>query len=398
MENATLSLTTKRRNVSMIALNVVSALAQFGQYGLGVTLIPMGLKVRNASVETIGFTSAAFWVGMLLGLLVAGHLTRKFGYRTTLILGMVLSAVSFMIMPLMDWQRWFLPASIIGFGLGLRWIALETWLYNLVPADARGRVVGAHESLLAFTAILGPLLITSIDVISPDAFWIAATVILLGLSALPLVSTVSTQSDALPTKQGIKLSNTLKFWLGFGALVAGLGGYVEASLLAFMPVYSADIGFTPANTAFLLTLFQVGAMAFQYPVGWMADHYGLLKTTQLCTVIAIFSLLFAIGFSYQLAMLSITIFFMGGAIASTLSLGLIWAIHHNAGAEITYKVRQVSIVYTTLSAAGPLMTGLIISQTSSHSLFWQQLAVMLILFIVFIQPSKATLQNTTNAS
>ena len=378
-------LTSKRRSISIIALNFVSALAQFGQYGLGITLIPIGLKARNASVESIGFTSAAFWVGMLVGLLLAGHLTRKFGYRLTLVFGICLSAMSFACMPLMHWPLWFIPAALIGFGLGLRWIALETWLYNLVPTDARGRVVGIHESLLAFSAILGPLLIVSMDALKPGAFWLAAAVMMLALLLVPFAITVSTKQAESPAKQPFELSTTLKFWLGFGAIVAGLGGYVEGSLMAFIPVYIADIGYTPSNAALLLTLFQTGAMCFQFPVGWLTDHHGLFKTTKLCAAIAILSLIFTIAFGHQLSMLSIAAFIMGGSIASTLSLGIIWAIHNNVGDEITYKVRQVSIVYTTLSAAGPMVTGLIISRTSSVSLFWQQLIIMLILMLLIHQ-------------
>lgn len=391
MENLnSATLPSKRRNVSIVALNFISALAQFGQYGLGVTLIPIGLKARNASVESIGFTSSAFWIGMLIGLMFASHLTRNFGYRMTLLIGIALSALSFVFMPMIDWQFWFLPAWLIGFGLGLRWIALETWLYMLVPINARGRVVGLHESLLAFSAVLGPLLIVSVDAIRPDAFWIAATVMLIGLIVLPLVNTVSAQSETISTQPSFQLSSTLKFWFGFGALVAGLGGYVEGSLLAFIPVHIAEIGYTAANAAFLLTLFQAGAMVFQFPIGWMADHHGLLKTTQLCTAIAIASLLFCLGFGSHLLMLSIAAFLMGGSIASTLSLGIIWAVQNNNGTGISYKVRQVSIVYTTFSAAGPFITGLVISQTTGIStLFWQQLAVMLILVIVLIKQSKS---------
>ena len=382
VNNPPSNISARHRSISIIALNFVSALAQFGQYGLGVTLIPIGLKARNASVESIGFTSAAFWVGMLVGLLLAGHLARQFGYRLTLVIGICLSAISFALMPLIDWPLWFIPAALIGFGLGLRWIALETWLYNLVPTDARGRIVGVHESLLAFSAILGPLLIVSMDTVKPDAFWVASAVIMLALAVIPFALTVAINNQAQAASQSFSFSNSLKFWLGFGAIVAGLGGYVEGGLLAFIPVYIADIGYTPANAAFLLTLFQTGAMCFQYPMGWMADHHGLFKTTQLCVAIAIATLVFALAFGEQLAMLSIASFVLGGAVASTLSLGLIWAIHNNVGDEITNKVRQVSIVYTTLSAAGPLVTGFMISHTSSASLFWQQLAVMGLLMLL----------------
>lgn len=377
---------------SIIALNITSVLAQFGQYGLGTTLIPIALKARNASAESIGIASSALWLGMLIGLLIAGKLTRILGYKTTLILGVSLSALSFMTMPLMDWQLWAAPAALIGLGLGLRWIALETWLYQIIPAQARGRTIGMHESLLATAAFLGPLMMVTMDPIKPDAFWIAAAVMVCGFIPLQFAHTIPAHtleevSETAPiTKANVKLnaSKAMQYCLGFGAVVAGLGGYVEGSLLAFTPVYSADIGLSAADAAWLLTIFQIGAMAFQFPVGWLADHYGLLKTTRICAVIALSSLAAAITFNTQLPLLIIITFMLGGSIASTLSLGLIWAVHNNIGTTITSRVKQVSVTYTVLSAIGPLMTGFIINSTSSGTLFWQQLLLVLVL-IGFIQ-------------
>lgn len=372
---------------SIIALNITSILAQFGQYGLGTTLIPIALKARNASAESIGITSSALWFGMLIGLLIAGQLTRIWGYRTTLILGVSLSAVSFIVMPMMDWQLWAIPAALIGFGLGLRWIALETWLYRIIPAQARGRTIGIHESLLATAAFIGPLMMVTMDSIKPDAFRIAAAVMLCGFIPLQFAHSIpahtmqemSETGSTITTDVKLSISKTLQYWLGFGGVVAGLGGYVEGSLLAFIPDYTADIGLSASDAAWLLTIFQIGAMAFQFPVGWMADHYGLLKTTKICTVIALASLASAIVFNTQLSLLIIITFMLGGSIASTLSLGLIWAVHDNTGTTITNRVKQVSVTYTALSAIGPLVTGFIINSSSSSTLFWQQLLLVLVL-------------------
>lgn len=380
---------------SVIALNITSILAQFGQYGLGTTLIPIALKVRNASAESIGITSSALWFGMLIGLLIAGQLTRIWGYRATLILGVSLSALSFIVMPMMDWQLWAIPAALIGFGLGLRWIALETWLYRIIPAQARGRTIGIHESLLATAAFLGPLMMVTMDSIKPDAFWIAAGVMLCGFIPLQFAHSIpahtmeemSETGSAITTNVKFNISKTLQYWLGFGAVVAGLGGYVEGSLLAFTPVYTADIGLSAADAAWLLTIFQIGAMAFQFPVGWIADHNGLPKTTKICAVIALASLVSAIVFNTQLSALTIITFMLGGSIASTLSLGLIWAVHDNTGTTITNRVKQVSVTYTALSAIGPLITGFIINSSSSSTLFWQQLILVLVL-IGFVQLRK----------
>ncbi len=137
-----------QRTASIVALNAVSTLAQIGQFGLATTLLPIALEAKKAMPDFIGTASSAFWVGMLFGLLVAGKLTRQFGYRNTVILGLVVSALSFAFMPILDWHWWALPPAVIGFGMGLRWIANETWLYRLAPEHARGRVVGIHETLI----------------------------------------------------------------------------------------------------------------------------------------------------------------------------------------------------------------------------------------------------------
>ncbi len=327
-------------------------------------------------------TSAAFWIGMLVGLIIAGQLTRKLGFRMTLICGVGLSSLSFVLMPVIHWQFWALPAAAIGFGTGLRWIALETWLYSLVPDDARGRIVGIHETLLGIAAILGALLIVVIDAAKPDAFGIAAGVMLIGFIPLAFATTIDTHP-----KQESQIGHNLniKYWLGFGALVAGLGGYVEGSLLALLPVYSADIGLTAKDAAWLLTIFQVGAMTFQFPIGWMTDHYGLINTTKLCAAVALASLLFIISFGQSLNLLLIAIFIFGGVIAGTLSLGIIWAVQNNSGTALTQKVRLVSIVYTLLSATGPFVSGFVVGRVGSNSLFWQQLAVIFVLSIVLLK-------------
>jgi MFS family permease len=211
---------------------------------------------------------------------------------------------------------------------------------------------------------------------------------LLGLLPLIWVTTIAAHSEE--QAEGNVSHFSLKFWLGLGAIIAGLGGYMEASLLALLPVYMADLNFSAQDAAWLLTVFQMGAMLFQFPVGWMADHYGLLKTTRLCGYIAFVTFLVAILFAQMLSVLTVAIFILGGVIAATLSLGIIWAIHNNTGTQITFKVRQVSIVYTSLSAAGPLITGFVISHSSSATLFWQQLLVLLILLGVLYQRRSAS--------
>ncbi|MDI1361386.1 MFS transporter [Methylotenera sp.] len=402
----TAQLSDKRRNLSIVALNAVSTLSQIGQYGLGTTLLPIALVAKGATPEQIGITSSALWLGMLAGLLVTGQLIRALGYRITVILGLVISALSFAVMPWLDWQWWLIPAAAIGFGLGLRWIANETWLYRLAPAHARGRIIGIHETLISIAAILAPLIIVSVGAIKPTAFLMAATIIMLAIMPLFIAVTLSVTDSSQENNfkdSHLNLSKPIKqtiaFLMGFGALISGLGGWMEGSILAFLPVYSADIGLASSNVAWLLTILGIGATTCQFAIGWLADNKGLLWTAKLCTFAAFLAVLIAIIFEKNFLNLAVTMFILGGVGGGLLTLGIFWATltdttvtkASHSEVNLSNRVRQVSIVYTILSAAGPFVAGFVVSHAGSRSLFWQQLAIILVIAIVlFWQSHKNT--------
>jgi len=399
----TAQLSDKHRNLSIVALNAVSTLSQIGQYGLGTTLLPIALVAKGATPEQIGITSSALWLGMLAGLLVTGQLIRALGYRITVILGLVISALSFAVMPWLDWQWWLIPAAAIGFGLGLRWIANETWLYRLAPAHARGRIIGIHETLISIAAILAPLIIVSVGAIKPTAFLMAATIIMLAIIPLFIATTLSVTDG--PQDNNFKdshlnlskpIKQTIAFLMGFGALIAGLGGWMEGSILAFLPVYSADIGLVSSDVAWLLTILGIGATTCQFAIGWLADNKGLQWTAKLCTFAAFLAVLIAIIFDKSFLNLAVTMFILGGVGGGLLTLGIFWATLTDTTAtkanhselDLSNRVRQVSIVYTILSAAGPLVAGFVVSHAGSRSLFWQQLAIILVIAIVLFWQSR----------
>ena len=97
-----LNISDSRRLQSMVALHTVSMLAQIGQFALGSILLPIALEAKKVSPQVIGFTSAAFWLGMLAGLLVVGYSSQKIGYRNTVIVSLLMSAASIVMLPLFN--------------------------------------------------------------------------------------------------------------------------------------------------------------------------------------------------------------------------------------------------------------------------------------------------------
>jgi MFS family permease len=391
MTEDSLNITDNRRLRSMVALHAVSMLAQIGQFALGSILLPIALEAKKVSPEVIGFTSAAFWLGMLAGLLVVGYVSQKIGYRNTVIVGLLMSAASFIMLPLIDWRWWAVLSAAIGFGTGLRWIASETWLYRLAPVETRGRVVGIQETLIGLAQILGPLIIVLLGASKPSAFWAAAAIIMVGIFPLfiaiplPAGDTTATSKNLTATHLSQFSFKRVMLLLSYGGFIAGIGGWLEGSLIALLPVYNTDIGLLAADTAWLLTILGVGLMLFQYPVGWLADTKGVNWTAKLSALIGLAGILIAMIFGTHFFALAIALFLLGGVSGGLLTLGIVWATQRSKGAELSNSLRQVSITYTLLSAIGPLVAGFVVSYIGSDSLFWQQLVMIFVLAIVLLK-------------
>lgn len=403
------TLTPARRLRSLIALNAVSTLAQVGQYGLGTSLLPLALEARGLPAWQIGLASAAFWFGMLGGLLLAGRATRAWGYRRTVVLGMLLSAAAFLLTPTLPPAIWAAPAAAIGMGLGLRWIANETWLYRLAPAEARGRIVGLHETLIGLAAVAGPMLVAATGVMQPLPFWLGALACLLAvlplgaatlLSASPEATADSSGTTATPPAEATAataagpgpLGRTVALLAGvsLGAWLAGLGGWIEGGLLAMLPVYAADQGLSTTEAAWLLTLLGVGATASQFPIGWLADVKGGVWTARLGTVLAGLATLLVLCWpnGSTLALMALA---LGAVTGGLLTLGMVFASSGADGAAITARVRQVSIVYTTLSGVGPLVAGAAVSQTGHSSALIALQGALVLAIAWLLRPSGGAL-------
>lgn len=397
---------------SIVALNGVSTLAQIGQYGLGTTLLPLALEARGASPWQIGVASAALWFGMLAGLLLAGGLTRRLGYRLTVVAGLALSALAFTAMPWLPWAAWSVPSAAIGMGLGLRWIANETWLYRLAPAGARGRIVGIHETLIGIASIAGPVLVVATGALKPDAFLIGAA--LTASAALPLWLATPLDATAADTNAAADAADAagarpdagagspwarlaaLAAGLSIGAWVAGLGGWMEGSLLALLPVLATDQGLSSASAAWLLTLLGIGATASQFPIGWLADLKGVVWTARVGTALAGLATLAVLLQPGALTLAAMALA-LGAVSGGMLTLGMVFASSGGDGAAITARVRQVSVLYTTLSGIGPLVAGAVVDRTGqSMSLMVLQAAIVVTLAVV-LRPRAGQRQTRSEA-
>ncbi|CAE6760404.1 MFS transporter [Paraburkholderia domus] len=366
------------RWAAIAALTSVSALSQIGQFGIGFMVLPVWLAHQGIDAPRAGLFSASQWTGMLAGLLIAPWLVERIGAKRTVSLGLAATIVAFATMNALWWPLWLVPGLLTGLGIGLRWIANETWLYRLVPAESSGRVVGVHEALIASAGVIGPALAVWCAVDARITF--AAGAAFTFAAAVPLWLTTADDGrrvvEAAPPARRRRIGKCAPIGplVSLGMVVVAAGGIGDGALYGLFPLFADAHGLNTTQTATLLTLFGVGGMALQFPVGWFADRAGLAATVIVCAAL---STLAICGFSLAALaswLADASAVLLGGMNSAYITLGMVAAACSDKAA-LTRNMRLVSLTFTASSIVGPLIAGFAMKARGSDMLMWQ-LAIM----------------------
>ncbi|GGP23407.1 MFS transporter [Silvimonas iriomotensis] len=360
---------------AIFALTSVSSLAQIGQFGFGFMVLPLWLADHALDPARAGLFASLQWAGMLVGLLGTPWLGARVGPRYAVLAGLLVSVAGFALMPWVQWPWWLLSAFLIGAGLGMRWIANESWLYGLVPPRWSGRVVGAHETLISLAEIIAPTLALLLGS-GGNAPFIAGIVMTL-IAAPPLW--LAPQPHHHDAASGAAEPGQLRLpTVQLGLATALVGGLCAGALYGLFPQFATAHQFSAAQTATLLTILGVGAMVWQIPVGWLADRAGLAGAVLAASVAALIACVLLLAGSTLL--IGAGVFLLGGVSAAFLTLA-VYAAATRPAPQIARVMRWITVSYTGASIIGPLGAGVAMKTVSADALVWQEAALTLLLAV-----------------
>jgi MFS family permease len=347
---------------TIISLNAVSALAQVAQVGIAYPLVVLWLTNKNVSTNEIGLVGSAQWAGMLLGILSAPHLMYACGARVIVIVGCVGSGLIALMMAWIPTQfifLWAVASVTFGFGIGLRWIGNESWLYSIVSGTQRGRIVGVHETLIQLGQVVGPLLIAWQGIASAHIFYLTAAFAV--VAVLPLFFATIQMQNA-PHRKPVAIKVFLaemrkRFKHNFGIRIGILSGIIDGALFGMLAVYEVGNGASIERAATVMTVFGIGGLIASVPFGWLSDRFGVSLASKVCAFMGIAGSLFLwLGSPWMVWSAS---FILGAVAACMLTLSIIAGIEQaarenkNMGAAIS----EISLVYTAGTVVGPILAG-----------------------------------------
>jgi MFS family permease len=237
--------------------------------GTSWPLVPLALERQGIDKAVIGVIAAAWGMGMLLTAPRIPHLAARFG-TVPLIVGAVVvgAAVSVAYTLTSNPWVWFVLNLTHGAVDGVPWVLSEIWINIVVEERRRGRAMALYAMLIAAGMALGPFVLQAVGVYGPLPFLTCAAIAL--LIAVPLLPYWKTAPVIAPEPGSGFAAVVLAAPLAM--LAAFSSGVGEQVAFSFLPVYAVSSGVPPKIGALWLSVFVIGNLVLQWPVGWLADR------------------------------------------------------------------------------------------------------------------------------
>ncbi|KDN58991.1 MFS transporter [Exiguobacterium sp. AB2] len=302
-----------------------------------------------------GLNATMLYLGVIVSAPLLERFVRKYGFRPTIVLGIVLTALATFFLPL--WPTlfaWAVMRFVIGFGDSALHYGSQVWVTSVSEKRSLGRAMAYYGMSFSLGFAVGPLIAPLVDL----HFWLPFLVLIFFcLASLVLIFKVENE---FPEAEKVKTDSTGRIRLvligaGYTLLPAFTYGFLEASLNANLPIFTVrnDIGL--AQTSTLITTFIVASILVQLPLGRLADHFGKKRILQI--VLTLGTVLFALAnLAVDHYVWLLVLFALAGAgLGSTYSLGLAHMTEVLPRSLLPTGNMLYSIAFSVGSISGPMI-------------------------------------------
>ncbi len=348
---------------------------------LVASLVGLQMSRREFPEWSLGLIAAGFALGGILGANTApqavarvGHL-HSFAAFAALLACIVLSHA--LLTSPASWMALRLATGIFYYGLVL---IAESWLNGAVDDRSRGKVLGVYMLVFFASGAAGQLLLGLGTDRDFELFVIGG--MLLALSVVP-ISLMGHAEAEQEHYEPVPLSSLIveKPLPTFGAFAAGI---VIGTFYALGAVYADRQGLTTTEVSLFMSLVILGALVFQWPLGWLSDWAPRLHVTAAAALATCLCGL-AITLIEDRTWLFSLAFVFGGAAFSLYPLNLAHACDRVPRGQMVGLSRSFLTILAAGAAAGPLFAGVLLTVVGTAIIFYlpAAAAAMLVLTAPF---------------
>ncbi|MDG1764891.1 MAG: MFS transporter [Paracoccaceae bacterium] len=236
--------------------------------GLQGTLIGIRGEIEGFSTIELSIVMSAYFVGFLGASQVVPELIRRVGHvRVFAALASFISAVLIAYPLLTNPIFWSVGRVVIGFCYCGVYITAESWLNNSVDNEKRGQALSLYMivQMVGIVSAQGVLALGN-----PNGYSLFIIIsILVSISFAPILLSIS----PAPAFERTKLMTLSRLFTSSPLACVGmflLGGVFSAQF-GMSAVFGVQIGLSLSQISLFVASFYIGAMIFQYPIGWVSD-------------------------------------------------------------------------------------------------------------------------------
>lgn len=330
---------------------------------LSSPLISLVMAGRGISATVIGLNTAFGSSATLMMAPLIPRVAKAIGLRALLFLTLASGGTMMALFPAFDsLAAWFALRFVFGASVGTLFVLSEYWITAAAPPARRGMIMGIYATALSLGFAAGPALLAAAGGASQTLFFIGAS--FFAVAALPILLA----GDGAPPLEGKARGNawTLVLLAPIATLASFLYGAVEQSSFAFLPLYGEMIGLTTAQAALLLTLFGLGNVLSQVPIGILSDRMDrrlLILVCALVTLAGVLALPFAAG--TPTAMMAL-VFVTGGVVGGLYTVGLAHLGARFTGSELATANAAFVMLYAFGMFVGSPAVGVVVDAVRPH--------------------------------
>ena len=260
--------------------------------GLQGTLLSVRGELEDFSTFEMSVVMSAYFVGFLGASRLVPDFIRRVGHiRVFAALASLISAILILYPLLVNPWIWTGGRIIIGFCFCGVYITAESWLNNAATNENRGQLLSSYMVVQMAGIVAAQLLLLVGD---PGGFELFVLIsVLVSISFAPILLSI-TPTPAFEATKPMSIKHLFKTSpLGCVGMFF-LGGIFSAQF-GMAPVFGTTAGFSLSEISIFVAAFYIGAMVFQFPIGWLSDRMDrrilIIVTSAIAFIAALTSIL-----------------------------------------------------------------------------------------------------------
>lgn len=347
------------------------------------TRVPLWLVHNHFSVSQIGLVGSSYFLGNLVGSIIANWLIKKFNVRHTYTYICILFAISTLglsfSMGLYSWAFW---RFFIGIACAITWVLVESCILLTGTVRTRGKMLAVYMVTYYLGTVIGQTLLRYF----PENVLYFGLIILIfmGLAILFVLLThyklpkrKSNSFNIMP----MLLHKEARLGL-IGCLVSGM---IMGALYALLPAYYSRTGYSDTDVANWMALLIFSGVIAQIPANWSVDKYGRSRTLLIESLLLIIaSFILFLGWFEILP-----IMILGATTYTIYPLSMAWACARVKKNEIVPMNQAMMLTNIVGSLIAPAVISVLMGTLGNNFLFMSLVMMTLYFVVLLIRRRKA---------